>query len=51
MGATESLLLMELFHLMSYFSPISNANNTEPCKHTIFNDLFAVLLFGYETTL
>jgi hypothetical protein len=32
MGATESLLLMEFFHLLSYFSPLSNAVMTETSK-------------------
>lgn len=39
MGATESLLLMELFHITSYFSPLANDLHHLP---------FEVL--GYKTT-
>ena len=38
MGATESLLLMELFHLTSYISPLSNGLHKIPFQ-----------LFGYTT--
>jgi hypothetical protein len=32
LGATESLILMEIFFLSSYFSPLSNGVHKVPCK-------------------
>jgi phosphatidylglycerophosphate synthase len=33
LGATESLLIMEAFHLTSFFAPSANKLHSEPCKN------------------